>query len=81
MVYADGKRAFANAPPPRFLLTVLGGDHGTPYTGDPSHPQAGLVSEATLDFLDHFLHGDPGGLDRLQSRTSVPGVATLEQER
>ncbi|HEX2118540.1 MAG TPA: dienelactone hydrolase family protein [Acidimicrobiales bacterium] len=81
VVYADGKRAFANAPPPRFLLTVLGGDHGTPYTGDPSHPQAGLVTEATLDFLDHFLHGDPDGLDRLQGRASAPGVARLEHER
>lgn len=81
VVYADGRRAFANAPPPRFLLTILGGDHGTPYTGDISHPQSGLVTEATLDFLDHFLHGDPDGLDRLQSRVSAPGVATLEEER
>ena len=81
VVYGDGRRAYANAPPPRFLLTVLDGDHGTPYTGDPTHPQAGLVSDAILDFLDHFLHDDPGGVARLMARTEVPGVAKLELER
>lgn len=81
VVYGDGRRAYANAPPPRFLLTVLGGDHGTPYTGDPGHPQAGVVNGVILDFLDHYLRDDAAGLARLQARAAVPGVATLEEER
>lgn len=81
VVYGDGRRAYANAPPPRFLLTVLGGDHGTPYTGDPAHGQAGLVSDAIVDFFDHFLHHDAGGLARLRARAEAPGVAKLELER
>ena len=81
VTYADGRRAYNGAPPPRFLLTILGGDHGTPYTGDPSHPQAGLVAGATVDFLDHYLRGDAGGLTRLQAKAGTPGVAKLDQER
>jgi dienelactone hydrolase len=81
VTYADGRRAYNDAPPPRFLLTILGGDHGTPYTGDPDHPQAGLVAGATVDFLDHYLGGDPDGVARLQAKATVPGVAKLEKER
>jgi dienelactone hydrolase len=81
VVYGDGRRAYANAPPPRFLLTILGGDHGTPYTGDPAHHQAGLVSDAILGFFDQFLHDDAGGVARLMARAEAPGVAKLELER
>ena len=81
VVYADGRKAFANAPPPRFLLTIVNGDHGTPFTGDPDNAQAGLVTDVTLDFFDHYLRSVPEGLDRLQARADAPGVARLEQER
>lgn len=81
VVYADGRRAYADAPPPRFLLTVIGGDHGRPYTGDPDDPQARVVTDATLDFFDHYLRGAPDSLARLQAGASSPGVAKLEQER
>ena len=80
VTYADGRRAYASAPPPRFLLTVLDGDHGTPYTGDPGHPQARLVSDAALDFFGHYLKGTSDGLSHLQARAAA-GVAKLEQER
>jgi dipeptidyl aminopeptidase/acylaminoacyl peptidase len=81
VLYGDGRRAYADAPPPRFLLTVLGGDHGTPYTGDRADPQAALVTDAILDFLDHYLRDDAGGLARLQALAATPGVAKLELER
>lgn len=81
VTYGDGRRAYANAPPPRFLLTILGGDHGEPYSGDPAHRQAGLVTDATLDFFDHYLHGNAAALARLQARAGVAGVAKLELER
>jgi len=81
VVYADGRRAYANAPPPRFLLTVIGGDHGTPYRGAVDDPQGRVVTDATLHFLDHYLHGAADGLARLQARANAPGLAKLEQER
>lgn len=81
VTYADGRRAYASAPPPRFLLTIIGGDHGTPFSGDPADGQARLVTEAALDFFGHYLKGDAGGLAHLQARASAPGVARLEQER
>jgi dienelactone hydrolase len=78
--YADGRRAFANAPPPRFLLTIVAGDHGRPFGGATDDVQARLVTDATLDFFDHYLKGDPGGLARLQTDATVPGVSRLESE-
>ena len=80
VTYADGRRAYANAPPPRFLLTILGGDHGTPFTGDPGNAQARLVSDAALDFFGHYLKGIPEGLSHLQASAGAPGVAKLEHE-
>jgi dienelactone hydrolase len=81
VAYGDGRKAFTNAPPPRFLLTILNGDHGTPYTGNMADPQAALVTDATVDFFDHYLHGAADALARLQARVNVPAVAKLEQER
>jgi len=81
VVYTDGRRAYADAPPPRFLLTILHGDHGTPYTGDMANVQSALVTDATLDFLDQYLHGASDGVARLQARANAPGVAKLESER
>ncbi len=81
VVYGDGRRAYANAPPPRFLLTIVNGDHGTPFTGDRENAQASLVTDVTLDFFDQYLRSVPEGLDRLQARADAPGVAKLEQER
>jgi len=73
VVYSDGRRAFANAPPPRFLLTIFNGDHGTPYTGDPGEPQARVVTDTTLDFFDHYLRGIANGLDRLPTLAVASG--------
>ncbi|HWI04876.1 MAG TPA: alpha/beta hydrolase, partial [Acidimicrobiales bacterium] len=81
VVYGDGRRAYANAPPPRFLLTIFGGDHGAPFSGDRAHPQAGVVTDATLHFLGHFLNDDAGALARLAARADAPGVAKLDLER
>jgi hypothetical protein len=79
--YADGRRAYIDAPPPRFLLTVLGGDHGEPYTADPDDPRARLVVDATIGFFDHYLKGAPDGLARLQADGANAGLAKLEQEQ
>ena len=79
--YAAGSRAFRYAPPPRFLLTILGGDHGQPFLlGDLNDVQARVVTDASLDFFDHYLKGVPEALDRLPADATVEGVAKLESE-
>ena len=78
--YTSGQRAYDDAPPPRFLLTIAGGDHTRPYSGAGDDPQARVVTEATLDFFDHYLKGDADGVDRLRS-DAAPPVATLQGER
>lgn len=78
--YADGRRAFANAPPPRFLLTIMAGDHGRPFVGVPDDVQARVVTEAALDFFDHYLKNVAEGLERLRADAAVAGVARLEME-
>ena len=76
--YVGGRRIFSNAESPKFLLTILGGDHGAPFSGRADHPQAGVVVAATVDFFDAYLKGRPDGLARLRVDTDKPGVATLE---
>jgi dienelactone hydrolase len=78
--YADGRRAYTNAPPPRFLVTIIAGDHGKPFTGSPDDAQAQVVTNASLDFFDHYLRGVAGRLDRLKADATVQGVARLESE-
>ncbi len=78
--YAAGRRSFRQAPPPRFLLTILGGDHIQPFLGDPNDVQAQVVTNASLDFFDHYLKGVPDALDRLRVSATVDGMAKLESE-
>ncbi|MDQ3898885.1 MAG: hypothetical protein M3326_16855 [Actinomycetota bacterium] len=80
VAYTSGQRAYDDAPPPRFLLTIPGGDHTRPYSGSRDDPQARVVTEATLDFFDQYLKGVPDGVDRLRS-DAAPPVATLQSER
>jgi dienelactone hydrolase len=76
--YQGGRRAYATADPPKFLLTVLGGDHGSPFTAAASPPSAHVVMAATVDFFDTYLKGRPEGLPRLRADTDRPGVTRLE---
>jgi fermentation-respiration switch protein FrsA (DUF1100 family) len=77
--YRTSKRAFDYAPPPRFLITIVGGDHSQPFLGG-ADAQAQVVTHASLDFFDHFLKGVADGLDRLRADGNVDGVARLESE-
>jgi dienelactone hydrolase len=74
--YSGSQSAFNRAKGPRYLLTVLGGDHGT-------HLQEGTevgaaVQRTTIDFLDAYLKDDPAALDRIQVDAVVPGATTLQ---
>ena len=77
--YQGGRRAYAKAEPPKFFLTVLGGDHTGPFSADPSLPAAQVVVAATVDFFDTYLKGRPDGLRRLEADTDRPGVTKLER--
>lgn len=79
--YKFGQDAYDHTPPPRFLLTVLGGDHARPYKGSVGDPQARVVVTATLDFFDAYLGGHAEELDRLAGDGNVPGVTRLAGQR
>jgi dienelactone hydrolase len=68
--YAGGRRAYETADPPKFFLTVLGGDH--------SSAASEVVLPATIDFFDTYLKKRPGGLKRLKVDADRPGVTRLE---
>ena len=76
--YVGGRRIYANAEEPKFLLTILGGDHGSPYSGRTDAAGAAVVVAATIDFFDAYLKGRPDGVSRLRADTDKPGVARLE---
>ena len=55
---------FEAAEPPKFFLTVPGGDHSDAYRSGPSAP---LVAEAALTFFDLHIKGRDSALDRLNA--------------
>lgn len=71
-----GRMAFERAGPPKFFVTLLGAEHTPPYVGSP--PWFEVVEATTLAFLDHYVAGDRGGLERLRAVAEVEGVSTLE---
>lgn len=78
---AGARRIFDHAAPPKFLLTVLGGDHDVPYVGSngQARPETRVVTTATRDFLDRYLKGE-GDLDRMNRNLAGDPLARLEIE-
>jgi len=61
---------FGRAHRPKFLLWLLGASHRPPYTTE--QPQLGIVEDATIAFLDHYLRGAPlRALDRAAQRAGI----------
>ncbi|MDQ6613659.1 MAG: dienelactone hydrolase family protein [Actinomycetota bacterium] len=75
--YRSGVEAFQDAPPPKFLVTIVGGSHTVPYQDNPGDRQAEVITAASLDFFDHYLKGLSHDLTRMQSDASVAGVAEV----
>ena len=67
---------FDGAPPPKYLLDLLGAPHLGPYSGE--QPFTGIVERVTIAFLDHYLKGGRRGLARMRSAGDVNGVSVLE---
>jgi fermentation-respiration switch protein FrsA (DUF1100 family) len=64
---------FDAAPPPKYLLTLLGAPHLGPYTDE--KPQLRIVERVTSAFFDRYLKGARGALARMVRSGDVPGIA------
>ena len=58
---------------PKYLLDLPGASHGGPFMG--GGPDAEVVQQATIDFLDRYLKTGTAG--QLLHDASVPGVASI----
>lgn len=80
VAYRDGKKAYDDAPPPRFLVTLLGGKHSSMY--DPFEGAAARVTvKVTRDFLDAYLRGPAASsVAQLRGDGTAAGVAKVDSE-
>ena len=62
---------FDEAEPPKYFLTIQGGDHSDAYRSGPSAP---LVAEAALAFFDLHIKGRDEALDRLEALPTIEAV-------
>lgn len=72
--YQGSVQEFAQAPAPKYLLTLMGAKHVQ--FGAPWEP---IAAQATIDFFDRYLRHEDGGLRQLTIDANVPDVASLEQ--
>lgn len=63
------------APQPKFLLSLIGAPHRSPYTNE--QPQLGVVERTSIAFLDRYLKHHAGAAPGMRAAGEVPGVATL----
>lgn len=66
---------FDAAPPPKYLVRLIGAPHLPPYTD--MQPQLGIVERTSLAFLDYYLKGRRGALRRMAAAATVSRTATL----
>lgn len=71
--FAEGRRVFTDASPPKWLLTVPpsgtpSADHARPYVGTENRPLADtrVVMATTTGFFDRYVRGDVEGLARVR---------------
>ena len=71
--------AYAEAEPPKFFVSIIGGGHSPPFE-DTDDPADAMVTAVTTDFWDLYLTGRPGVIDQLVADASVPGLSTIQYE-
>ncbi len=82
--YAASQRLFADAPAPKFFVTL----HGAPHTAfrqadtatKPPTPWEPVIVSSVLDFFARYLDHQPTGLVRLQADANIAGVASLQAQ-
>jgi len=80
--YSGSTSAYADAPAPKFLVTLLGAGHvpfRIGFTVPPTVPASEVVTvDALVAFFDRYLENGPRGLRHLRNAADEPGVATLQ---
>lgn len=76
VLFSLGRMAFNRAAPPKYFVTLIGGEHTLPFVG--TEPWFEPVEASILAFLDHYVAGDADALDRLPDVAEIEGVAELE---
>jgi dienelactone hydrolase len=72
--YVSSVDVFNAANAPKGLLTVIGGDHGSPVS--PAGPAFAGIVRTTIDFFDRYLKGDAAAASRLAT-DAQQGATTL----
>lgn len=62
--YQNGRSIYTGAGPPKYFVTVQGGNHQDPFMGGTQTPPA---TPLVIDFLDAYLRGDPTAVAKLRS--------------
>lgn len=69
------REVYDQAASPRFLMTLVGGPHLTPFSGG-SRWQP-VVEAVTIDFLDHYLAGRTTSDAPMTADATRPGLSTI----
>ena len=82
--YQNSVSAYANAAPPKFFVTLIGGEHIPFRLGVnpplPVPPSETVSINSIVDFYDRYLKNDRQALDALRDDANVPGVASLQEQ-
>jgi fermentation-respiration switch protein FrsA (DUF1100 family) len=70
--YSSSVDAFNSAHPPKGLLTILGGGHGSPV--DQTGPEFATIVDVTVSFFDLYLKHDAAARPVLQSSSPSSGT-------
>jgi predicted dienelactone hydrolase len=74
--YEAASNAYADAGPPKFLVSLLGHGHGEPYE-DTHSPYDELVATTTVAFWDMYLDGDAHAIDVLVDAAESSELSTI----
>jgi len=75
--YAEGEAVYQDATAPRYLLTLLGGEHIEPFLA--GSDWLDVVDRTSVDFLDHYVAGRTPTASALLA-DAEPGLATIDAD-
>jgi predicted dienelactone hydrolase len=75
--YGSGRNSFRRAEGPRFLMTILGGEHASDELGGTT-PGQKAVANAMIAFYDNYLKDKASGVTALRTVAQQKGLTTLE---
>jgi len=79
-LYPQSTAAYPQLAPPKWFVTLHGGQHATPFEDDRS-PSDDLVRTVTTAFWDRYLKGDRGGPRRIVAAVDASnGAASIQHD-